>query len=118
MDIPGTCQISVRIKKVMFGYNGDFFGNRNLRALSTADTAGIQWIYPAAVPVNSNVTTTGVYRPGAGFYLKMDTTGAWNPSTDRYVGWDNAAVDRPIAGDWNADGRTETGVYRREPGST
>ena len=29
-----------------------------------------------------------------------------------YLAWDNAAGDLPIAGDWNADGRTETGVYR------
>ena len=55
---------------------------------------------------------TGVYRPGVGFYLKMDNASSWNPSTDRYLPWDNAAVDLPIAGDWNADGRAETGVYR------
>jgi hypothetical protein len=53
-----------------------------------------------------------VYRPGAGFYLKMDQTSTWTPSTDVYLAWDNAAGDRPVAGDWNADGRTETGVYR------
>jgi FtsP/CotA-like multicopper oxidase with cupredoxin domain len=55
---------------------------------------------------------TGVYRPGAGFYLKMDNGSTWNPVTDVFLGWDNAAGDLPIAGDWNADGRTETGVYR------
>ena len=48
----------------------------------------------------------------SGFYLKMDNGSTWNPSTDRYLRWDNAANDLPIAGDWNADGRTETGVYR------
>ncbi len=57
-------------------------------------------------------TETGVYRPGAGFYLKMDNSSTWTPSTDVYLSWDNAATDRPVAGDWNADGRTETGVYR------
>ena len=31
---------------------------------------------------------------------------------DTYLAWDNAATDLPIAGDWNADGLTETGVYR------
>jgi len=62
--------------------------------------------------ITSVAPTTGVYRPGVGFYLKMDNTGTWNPSTDVYLAWDNAASDRPIAGDWNADGRTETGVYR------
>ncbi len=58
---------------------------------------------------------TGVYPPGVGFYLKMNSVSAWTPSTDRYLAWDNAAHDRPVAGDWNADGRTETGVYRPEP---
>jgi hypothetical protein len=42
----------------------------------------------------------------------MDNGSTWNPSTDVYLGWDNAAIDRPVAGDWNADDRTETGVYR------
>jgi hypothetical protein len=55
---------------------------------------------------------TGVYRPGVGFYLKMDNGSTWTPSTDQYLAWDNAAGDRPIAGDWNMDGRAETGVYR------
>ncbi len=56
--------------------------------------------------------TTGVYRPGAGFYLKMDNGSTWNPSTDVYLAWDNAVNDLPVAGDWNSDGRIETGVYR------
>ena len=58
------------------------------------------------------LTDTGVYRPGVGFYLKMDNSSTWNPSTDVYLAWDNAAGDLPIAGDWNADGLTDTGVYR------
>ena len=29
-----------------------------------------------------------------------------------YLAWDNAAGDLPIAGDWNANGLTDTGVYR------
>ena len=56
--------------------------------------------------------TTGVYRPGTGFFLKMDNGSTWNPSTDKYLAWDNYPTDLPIAGDWNADGQTETGVYR------
>jgi len=62
--------------------------------------------------VTASPHRTGVYRPGVGFYLKMDNSSTWNPSTDRYLAWDNALGDRPVAGDWNADGRTETGVYR------
>ena len=55
---------------------------------------------------------TGVYRPGAGFYLKMDNENTWNPTTDVFLAWDNAAIDLPIAGVWNANGKDETGVYR------
>jgi hypothetical protein len=58
-------------------------------------------------------TETGVYRPGVGFFLKMDNgTTAWNATTDLSLAWDNAPNDLPIAGDWNNDRRTETGVYR------
>jgi hypothetical protein len=45
----------------------------------------------------------------------MDNGSTWTPSTDVYLAWDNAAGDLPVAGDWNGDGRTETGAYR--PGS-
>jgi hypothetical protein len=42
----------------------------------------------------------------------MDNGSTWNASTDLSLAWDNAAGDRPIAGDWNMDGRAETGAYR------
>ncbi|MCX6696906.1 MAG: hypothetical protein NTV84_04975, partial [Methanoregula sp.] len=59
------------------------------------------------------VSKTGVYRPGAGFYLKMNNTNTvWDSMNDKYLTWDNTAGDLPIAGDWNKDGTTETGVYR------
>ena len=38
---------------------------------------------------------TGVYRPGVGFYLKMDNGNTWNPSTDVYLSWDNSASRSP-----------------------
>ena len=60
----------------------------------------------------NTIAETGVYRPGDGFYLKMDNGSTWNPATDVYLAWDNAAGDLPVAGDWNVDGRSETGVYR------
>ena len=60
----------------------------------------------------TTAATTGVYRPGVGFFLKMDNGSTWNWFTDKYLGWDNAVSDLPVAGDWNRDGHTETGVYR------
>jgi outer membrane protein assembly factor BamB len=97
------------------------FGVGNYSIVLNASNSGgynlstqVTFINVTAVPapVTNATATTGVYRPGAGFYLKMDNTSTWNPSTDRYLPWDNAAIDLPIAGDWNADGITETGVYR------
>jgi hypothetical protein len=72
---------------------------------------------PSIVTLNTSDyrTITGVYRPGSGFYLKKDNGNYWNPSTDLILTWDNAANDRPIAGDWNRNGKDKTGVYR--PGS-
>ena len=59
-------------------------------------------------------TETSVYRPGTGFYLKMDTGSSWNPSTvfnPSYIfrgeaGW------TPIVGDWNGGGTTKIGVFK------
>jgi len=50
------------------------------------------------INVTSGMSKTGVYRPGAGFYLKMDNNSTWVPSTDVYLTWDNAKGDLPIAG--------------------
>jgi hypothetical protein len=41
----------------------------------------------------------------------MDNGNTWT-SSDRYLTWDKNAGDLPIAGDWNGDGKDETGVTR------
>jgi len=88
-------------------------GNYDL-SLNVSNSAGFNVMIKTRYIIVANRTfdKTSVYRPGVGFYLKMDNGSTWNPSTDVYLAWDNAASDRPIAGDWNKDGRTETGVYR------
>ena len=96
-------------------WNLDRYGNGGIGAGTDSYSAWNNALgdFPIAGDWNADGRAeNGVYRPGAGFYLKMDNSGTWNPSTDRYLTWDNAANDRPIAGDWNADGRDETGVYR------
>jgi thermitase len=50
------------------------------------------------ISVTNWTVTTGVYRPGAGFYLKMDNSSVWDPATDVYLAWDNAHADLPISG--------------------
>ena len=52
------------------------------------------------INITNATSKTGVYRPGAGFYLKMDNGSTWTPSTDVYLAWDNAAGDLPIAGNF------------------
>ena len=53
-------------KKVMFGINSDAYGNKNLKTLSSADIAGIRWLYPptaVAIPVakfSTNVSSGNV----------------------------------------------------------
>jgi hypothetical protein len=47
---------------------------------------------------NDRRTETGVYRPGVGFFLKMDNGTTWAPTTDLSLVWDNAMGDLPVAG--------------------
>jgi PKD repeat protein len=63
----------------------------------SAQTTFINVTAVPVVVVNATLTS-GVYRPGVGFYLKMDNGSTWTPSTDKYLAWDNANVDLPIAG--------------------
>ena len=59
---PGYTSDISPVKKVMYGYNGESLGNKNLKTLSMADTAGIQWIYAGSTGVP---TITGIL-PGTG----------------------------------------------------
>jgi hypothetical protein len=93
-------------KKVMFGINSDAFGNKNLKTLSTAEIAGIRWIYPA-----SHESNIGLYRSGV-WILDYNGNFAWDGTpTDKMYGF-GAAGDVPVVGDWNHDGFPEIGLYR------
>ena len=63
----------------------------------------------------TNVTASkiGVFRPSTHmFYLDYNGNGVWNGGvTDRQYNF-GITEDLPAGGDWNADGRTEIGVFR------
>jgi len=58
-------------------------------------------------------TEIGVYRPSTHIYYQdYNGNGVWNGAvTDKSYNF-GMAGDLPASGDWNADGRTEIGVYR------
>ena len=58
-------------------------------------------------------TEIGVFRPSTHlFYLDYNGNGVWNgASVDRSYNF-GISGDIPVSGDWNADIRTEIGVFR------
>jgi C1A family cysteine protease len=58
-------------------------------------------------------TEIGVFRNTSHvFYLDYNGNGVWNgASVDRQYNF-GLSGDKPVSGDWNADGRTEIGVFR------
>jgi len=58
-------------------------------------------------------TEIGVFRPSTHlFYLDYNGNGVWNGTAgDRQYNF-GLSGDLPVSGDWNADGRTEIGVFR------
>lgn len=77
---------------------------RNPR-IATLDINGANvTVTQAGNPVGDKI---GLYR--AGRWL-LDKAGSANPSTAFSFNWGTAA-SRPVTGDWNGDGITETGVY-------
>ncbi len=115
-DITGTSVTVISPSQIecWFDLTNRINGSYNIVVTNLDDLTGVleNGFIVTAPDAGASASDTGVYRPGAGFYLKMDNGSTWNPSTDKYLAWDNAADDLPVAGDWNSDGRTETGVYR------
>ena len=80
------------VGKVMFGYNNDQFGNKNLRTLHESDRTGIRWIYgfstvpaptadsitPASGVQGSTVAVTGLLGTGfqPGVTVKLQRPGS------------------------------------------
>ena len=61
----------------------------------------------------------GVYDLATGYcFLDLNGNGRWDGvAVDRAVAFGDGAGFLPVAGDWNADGRTELGVYHEGSGT-
>jgi lysophospholipase L1-like esterase len=59
-------------------------------------------------------TNIGIFRKGA-WYLDFNGNGKWDPGVDKEypVGYFGVSNDIPITGDWNGDGKTNIGVFRK-----
>jgi PKD repeat protein len=65
------------------------------------------------INITNAMSTFGVFRPSTHmFYLDYNRIGVWNGAgIDRLFNF-GITGDIPVSGDWNADGRTEIGVFR------
>jgi hypothetical protein len=93
-------------------YNGN--GMWNGAAVDRSYNFGITGDIPITGDWNNDgKTEIGVFRPSTHlFYLDYNGNGVWNgASVDRSYNF-GITGDIPISGDWNADGRTEIGVFR------
>ncbi|MCK9593180.1 MAG: IPT/TIG domain-containing protein [Methanoregula sp.] len=123
--------------KMMFNIHSDSLGNMNLKTLSSADIAGIRWIYGETTPIpnavvsktfrfgmagdtpvsgdwdGDDISDAGVFRNSTGtWYLETTQRGVVN-KTFRF----GISGDTPVVGDWNNDGNTDVGVYRPSTGT-
>jgi hypothetical protein len=75
---------------------------------------------PGDIPItgdwnHNNITETGIFRPGTGFYLDTNNDGIWDATNDTMLAWSGLSLqpnDIPVTGDWNGNGITKTGIFR------
>ena len=94
-EIPGYPSDISPEKKVMFGYNNNAFGNINLKTLSSADVAGIRWIYPpGSGPTVTSITPSSGLNTGSVSITNLSGTKFVNGATVRLTrsGYNNISA--------------------------
>ncbi len=97
----------------------DFNGNGKWdRGVDKAVPVG-SFGFPTDIPITGDwngdgKTNIGVFRKGA-WYLDFNGNGKWDRGVDKAVpvGSFGFPTDIPITGDWNGDGKTNIGVFRK-----
>jgi len=69
--------------------------------------------------VGDGESRLGLYNQTTGyFFLDLNGNGRWDGTeVDRTIAFGGGAGFLPVVGDWNADGRTELGVYHEQSGT-
>ena len=96
-------------------YNGNNKWDKGLDKAYSAGSFGLSTDIPITGDWNGDgKTKIGVYRKGA-WYLDFDGNGQWNKNKDTTVlaGSFGLKTDIPVTGDWNGDGKTNIGYFRK-----
>jgi lysophospholipase L1-like esterase len=96
-------------------FNGNGKWDPGIDITYQADSFG----YPDDIPVTGDwngdgKTNIGVFRKGA-WYLDFNGSGKWDKNIDTTIsaGSFGLSDDIPVTGDWNGDGKTNIGVFRK-----
>ncbi len=112
----GKTKIGVFRKGVWYlDYNGNNKWDKGLDKAYSAGSFGLSTDIPITGDWNGDgKTKIGVFRKGA-WYLDFDGNGQWNKNKDTTVlaGSFGLKTDIPVTGDWNGDGKTNIGVFRK-----
>lgn len=95
--------------------NGNQKWDRGVDKAYPPGSFGLAGDIPITGDWNGNgITSVGVFRKGA-WYLDFDGNGQWNKNLDITIraGSFGLSTDIPITGDWNGDGKTNVGLFRK-----
>jgi len=81
--------------------------------LNVSNSLGSNSLTKTNFIIVGSISRIGVFRGLGNWYLDVNNNGTWDGTpTDRTFSWGKQPGDIPIAGDWNGDNITETGIFR------